>query len=77
MNTKNNQSSKRFRLQNIDENIFTAFRKFYGKIVFHGLPFIFVYNLTSPAVIKGAFNRKKQSIKTVNQDQYKQLKGIK
>ena len=44
MNTKNNQSSKRFRLKSIDEYTFIAFRKFCGKIIFHGLPFIFAYN---------------------------------
>ena len=58
MNTKINQSSKRVRLQSIDEHIFTAFRKFCGKIIFHGLPFIFAYNLRSPKIIKAACNRK-------------------
>ena len=52
MNTKNNQNSRRFRLQSIDEHIFISFRKFYGKIIVHGLPFIFAYNLKSPKIIK-------------------------
>ena len=63
--SKSNESSKRFALQNIDEYIFIAFQKLYGKIIFHGLPFIFVYNLISPKIIKAAYNRKK-NIKTVN-----------
>ena len=42
--SKNNQSSKRFRLQNIDEYIFIAFRKFHGKIIFHGLPYFEQFN---------------------------------
>ena len=58
MNTKNNQNSRRFRLQSIDEHIFISFRKFYGKIIVHGLPFIFAYNLKSPKIIKAAYNRK-------------------
>ena len=49
MNTKNNQNSKRFMLQSIDK---------YGKIIFHGLPFIFAYNLKSPKIIKAAYNGK-------------------
>ena len=30
----------------------------YGKIIFHGLPFIFAYNLKSPKIIKAAYNGK-------------------
>ena len=48
MTTKNNQSSKKFRLQRIDECVFIAFRKFYGKF----------YTLISPKIIKPACNRK-------------------
>ena len=65
------------RLQSFGEYIFFAFQKFYGKITFHDLPFIFTYNLISPKIIKAAYNRKNNKNKTVNLDQYKQLKVIK
>ena len=58
MNTKNNQSSKRFRLQSTGEYIFIVFREFYGKIIFHDLPFVFAFDLISPKIIKAACNRK-------------------
>ena len=58
--SKNNQSLKRFRLQNFIEYIFISCRKFYGKIIYHGLPFIFAFNSISPKIVKAAYNRKKQ-----------------
>ena len=65
------------RLQSFGEYIFFAFQKFYGKITFHDLPFIFTYNLISPKIIKAAYNRKNNKNKTAILDQYKQLKSIK
>ena len=74
--SKNNQSSKEMRLQSSGEYIFFAFRKFYGKITFHDLPFIFTYNLISPKIIKAAYNRKNNKNITAILD-HKQLKSIK